>query len=147
MATLDALPVIKVLGRSVPLLLLAKLLLILLMAKLLLILARALSATGAPLTTVHALLVLMVLLPVDLEVLLSLLATARLIRMEMLKLLLLCALHVTSAVPVMNKAHQQLELPLCLLLASAQRTPTEMVPRAHSALLTLRPLAGVLLPQ
>jgi hypothetical protein len=74
MATLDALSVIKLLGRSVPLLLLAKLILIL---------ASALSAHGAPTPTLHALLVLMVL-PVILEVLLSMLACARLAGMEML---------------------------------------------------------------
>ena len=122
---MDALPVMLLLGRSVPLLLLAKLLFLL---------AGALSAHMASMTTVYALLVLLVLLPVQLERLISLLACARLTGMEMLKLPLISALHVISVVPVLLKADQP---PQYLLLACAQRTPTEMVPRATSALLTL----------
>lgn len=99
-----------------------------------------------------ALNVLMVLLPLLLEVLLSMLACAKITIMEMLQKLLLfllvelllCALHVTSVAPTVSKPQPPI---LCLLLACAQRTPTEMVPRAHSALLTLRPLAGVLVTQ
>ena len=107
----------------------------------------------APLTTLNALLALLVLLPMVMESLPSLIASARLTRMEMLKLFLLfllvelflCALHVISVAPTALKHQQPI---LCLLLACAQSTHTlPQVPRAHSALLTLRPLPGVLLPQ
>ena len=111
--------------------------------------ACALSAHGPQQpTVVRALVVLLVLLPLLLERLSSLIATARLIRGEMLKMLLRCALHVTSAVPVVLKPQQQLELPLRLLLAYALPTHTlPMVPRAHSALLILPPLAVIVLPR
>ena len=133
---MDALPVMLLLGRSVPLLLLAKLLLLL---------ASAPKAHGASMTTVRALLVLVVLLPLEMERLLSLTACARLTGMEMLKLPLIRALHVISVVPVIVKAEQP---PRYLLVACALPTlGLPMVPRAHSALLILPPMAVIVLPR
>jgi len=113
------------------------------------LIACALSAHGPQQpTVVRALVVLLVLLPQLLGPLPSLNATARLIRGEMLKMLLRCALHVTSAVLVLLKPQQQLELPLRLLIAHALPTHTlPMVPRAHSALLILPPMAVIVLPR
>jgi len=131
---------------------------LMLLAKLLLLLASALSAHGPHLeamTILHALLVLLVLLPVEMERLLSLLACASRTGMEMLhKLLLfllveliLCALNVTSVAPTAVVKPPQAPI-FCLLVACALPTlGLPMVPRAHSALLILPPVAVILLPR
>jgi hypothetical protein len=96
----------------------------------------------------HAKLVLLVL-ALLLAALGKVFATAMKTRMEMLKKplpclllgVLLCALRVTSVAKMVHKLQL---LILCLLLVRAPKTPTEMVPRARSALLTRRQRRGLL---
>jgi len=97
----------------------------------------------------HAKLVLLVL-ALLLAALGKVFATAIKTRMEMLKKplpcllvgVLLCALRVTSVAKMVHKLQL---LILSLLLVRAPKTPTEMVPRARSALLTRRQRRGLLI--
>lgn len=108
-------------------------------------LACALSTHGLhlePMTMTYALLALLVLLPMVMESLPSLIATARLTFMELAAPLEAPALHVIMEVPLLLSQPELLaQSPLPLSRADAKPTPTQqqrtMVPHAQIALLAL----------